>query len=136
MKTIKGELHVDISKTTSNHVSYIFSKEVILKSLLEKGIITDDAFSRYDQILYDRYHIDASLGVPRPIIKEITEIPAPATRSQDSPYLSLTSLAKEKDSSSSSYLIQCWLRKLGQSNFCVHGSCRTTLTSMTLGIVI
>lgn len=102
---------MDVSKTTSNHVSYIFSKEVILKSLLEKGIITDDAFSRYDQILYDRYHIDASLGVPRPIIKEISEIPAPATRSQDSPYLSLTSLSKEKDSSSSGYLIQCWLRE-------------------------
>ena len=69
MKSIKGDLLLDASKTTQNYVSYIYSKEVILKSLLEKGIIGDDAFSRYDQILYDRYHINASLGVPRPIVR-------------------------------------------------------------------
>lgn len=102
---------MDVNKTTQNHVSYIYSREVILKSLLEKGIITDEAFSRYDQILYDRYHIDASLGAPRPIIQEVPEITAPTVLSQDSTYLSLTALAKEKDSSSSGYLIQTWLRE-------------------------
>lgn len=91
---------MDSSKTTQNYVSYIYSKEVILKSLLEKGIITDDAFSRYDQILYDRYHIDASLGIPRPIIKEISKIDAPTACFQDGTYLSLTALAREKDASS------------------------------------
>lgn len=107
----KGGLHVDVNKTTQNHVSYIYSKEVILKSLLEKGIITDDDFSRYDQILYDRYHIDASLGVPRPKIKEVPEINGPTALLQDSTYLSLTALAKAKDSSSPGYLIQTWLRE-------------------------
>lgn len=97
MKSIKGDLLLDASKTTQNYVSYIYSKEVILKSLLEKGIIGDDAFSRYDQILYDRYHINASLGVPRPIVKEIPKMDAPTTRFQNNTYLSLTALAREKD---------------------------------------
>ena len=93
------------------------SKEVILKSLLEKGIITDDAFSRYDQILYDRYHIDASLGVPRPIIKDIPKIDAPTTCFQNGTYLSLTALAREKDASSPGYVIQSWLREIWTIEF-------------------
>lgn len=105
MKTIKGDLLLGASKTTQNYVSYIYSKEVILKSLLEKGIIGDDAFSRYDQILYDRYHIDASLGVPRPIVKEIPKMDA------------LTALAREKDASSPGYVIQSWLREIRTIEF-------------------
>lgn len=105
------------SKTTQNYVSYIYSKEVILKSLLEKGIIGDDAFSRYDQILYDRYHIDASLGVPRPIVKEIPKMDALTTRFQNDTYLSLTALAREKDASSPGYVIQSWLREIRTIEF-------------------
>lgn len=117
MKTIKGDLLLGASKTTQNYVSYIYSKEVILKSLLEKGIIGDDAFSRYDQILYDRYHIDASLGVPRPIVKEIPKMDAPTTRFQNDTYLSLTALAREKDASSPGYVIQSWLREIRTIEF-------------------
>lgn len=117
MKTIKGDLLLGASKKTQNYVSYIYSKEVILKSLLEKGIIGDDAFSRYDQILYDRYHIDASLGVPRPIVKEIPKMDAPTTRFQNDTYLSLTALAREKDASSPGYVIQSWLREIRTIEF-------------------
>lgn len=117
MKTIKGDLLLGASKTTQNYVSYIYSKEVILKSLLEKGIIGDDAFSRYDQILYDRYHIDASLGVPRPIVKEIPKMDALTTRFQNDTYLSLTALAREKDASSPGYVIQSWLREIRTIEF-------------------
>ncbi len=108
---------MDVNKKTQNHVSYIFSKEVILKSLLEKGIISSDAFARYDQILYDRYHIDASLGVPRPIAKEVPEIKASTTLSRDGIYLSLTALAKEKEESSPGYVIQSWLREIRTVQF-------------------
>ena len=117
MKTIKGDLLLGASKTTQNYVSYIYSKEVILKSLLEKGIIGDDAFSRYDQILYDRYHINASLGVPRPIVKEIPKMDTPTTRFQNDTYLSLTALAREKDASSPGYVIQSWLREIRTIEF-------------------
>ena len=42
-----------------NQVSYIFSKEVILKNLLQEGLISDLEYERYDQLLYDRYQMDA-----------------------------------------------------------------------------
>ena len=45
---------MDAGQTTQNHVSYIFSKEVILKGLLEQGTISESDFERYDQMLYDR----------------------------------------------------------------------------------
>lgn len=34
-----------------NQVSYIFSKEVILKNLLQEGLISDLEYERYDQLL-------------------------------------------------------------------------------------
>lgn len=54
---------MDAEQKTRNHVSYIFSKETILKKLLQDGIISDSEFKRYDQMLYDRYQMDASLVV-------------------------------------------------------------------------
>ena len=50
-----GAIIMDAEQTTQNHVSYIFSKEVILKGLLEQGTISESDFERYDQMLYDRY---------------------------------------------------------------------------------
>ncbi|WP_353889177.1 SHOCT domain-containing protein, partial [Bacteroides acidifaciens] len=40
-------------------VSNFFSKEVILKNLLQEGLISDLEYERYDQLLYDRYQMDA-----------------------------------------------------------------------------
>ena len=48
-----------------NQVSYIFSKEVILKNLLQEGLISDLEYERYDQLLYDRYQRAPATG-PRP----------------------------------------------------------------------
>ncbi len=59
---------MDVEKSTRKHVSYVFSREVILKDLLQQGIISQTEFERYDQLLYDRYHLDEGLVVPRPII--------------------------------------------------------------------
>ena len=67
---------MDAEKVTKNHVSYIYSKEIILKNLLQQGIISNQDFDRYDQMLYDRYHIDSSLGISRPIISsQSAELP-------------------------------------------------------------
>ena len=44
---------MDAEKVTKNHVSYIYSKEIILKNLLQQGIISNQDFDRYDQMLYD-----------------------------------------------------------------------------------
>lgn len=58
---------MDTEQKTRNHVSYVFSKEMILKKLLREGIISDSEFEWYDQMLYDRYQMDASTGCPRPV---------------------------------------------------------------------
>ena len=107
---------MDAGQTTQNHVSYIFSKEVILKGLLEQGTISESDFERYDQMLYDRYHISASLGIPRPIVGERPDessekqMPTVGTKPAKLDYISLTAIAKEVNETSPGYLIQSWLR--------------------------
>ena len=107
---------MDANQTTKNHVSYIFSKEVILKGLLEQGAISESDFERYDQLLYDRYHISAALGLPRPIASEgrYEETGENTLLISTKPvkwdYISLTSIAKEVNEASPGYLIQSWLR--------------------------
>ena len=107
---------MDANQTTKNHVSYIFSKEVILKGLLEQGAISESDFERYDQLPYDRYHISAALGLPRPIASERRDEEAGentlliSTKPVKWDYISLTSIAKEVNEASPGYLIQSWLR--------------------------
>ena len=60
-------------RRTKNQVSYIFSKEVILKDLLHQGVISDLEFARYDEKLYDRYQLDAETGIPCPASPSISE---------------------------------------------------------------
>ena len=61
-----GKPSMSNERRTKNQVSYIFSKEVILKDLLQQGAISDLEFARYDEMLYDRYQLDAKTGIPRP----------------------------------------------------------------------
>lgn len=65
-------------RRTKNQVSYIFSKEVILKDLLQQVVISDLEFARYDEMLYDRYQLDAETGIPRPASPSISEQPEQA----------------------------------------------------------
>lgn len=103
---------MDAEKMTKNHVSYIFSKEVILKGLLEQGVISDTDFDRYDQMLYDRYHIDVNLGLPRPVVKTQMQDTPKSSSAADSAssaagnYISLTSAAKEINPESPGYVVQ------------------------------
>ena len=101
---------MDKQTVTKNQTSYLFSKEVILKGLLESGVITDVDFQRYDLLLYDRYHIDGSLRIPRPIIQNPSTAPEIEIPGGRETYISLTLIAKEKDEKAHSYLIQSWLR--------------------------
>ena len=61
-----GKPSMNDERRTKNQVSYIFSKEVILKDLLHQGVISDLEFARYDEMLYDRYQLDAETGIPYP----------------------------------------------------------------------
>ena len=105
---------MDKQAVTKNQASYLFSKEVILKQLLESGIITDADFQRYDQMLYDRYHINGSLKILRPIAPKKPPMKYADTvndfKEGKETYVSLTLIAKEKDEKMHSYLIQSWLR--------------------------
>ena len=105
---------MDAVQKTQNHVSYIFSKEVILKNLKEQGVISDSDFERYNQMLYDRYHIDIDLGMPRPIAESRSD-PSPhdisvAEGERRRKYISLTVIAKEINEKSPGHVIQNWLR--------------------------
>lgn len=89
---------MDLSRVTQSHVSYVFSKNVILKGLLEQGTISRADFDRYDQMLYDRYHIDSSLQIPRPIVPDIaTDVEGAFQENSEHrvSYVSLTSIAKK-----------------------------------------
>ena len=57
---------MSVEEMVKNQVSYIFSKEVILKNLLQEGLISDLEYERYDQLLYDRYQMDAATEIPKP----------------------------------------------------------------------
>ena len=100
---------MDQEATTKNQVSYVFSREVILKELLENGIITEAEYQRYDQILYDRYHIDGQLKLARPVAKDVVPENSQTVVGK-AEYVSLTSIARERDSEAAGYLIQSWLR--------------------------
>ena len=100
---------MDAEKVTKNHVSYIYSKEIILKNLLQQGIISNQDFDRYDQMLYDRYHMDSSLGISRPIISS-QSAELPDADQSDFTYLSLTDEARSVNQDQPGSVIQSWLR--------------------------
>ena len=100
---------MDAEKVTKNHVSYIYSKEIILKNLLQQGIISNQDFERYDQMLYDRYHMDSSLGISRPIISS-QSAELPDADQSDLTSLSLTDEARSVNQDQPGYVIQSWLR--------------------------
>ena len=102
-------MDMDAEKMTKNHVSYIYSKEIILKNLLQQGIISNQDFDRYDQMLYDRYHMDSSLGISRPIISS-QSAELPDADQSDFTYLSLTDEARSVNQDQPGYVIQSWLR--------------------------
>ena len=102
-------MDMDAEKMTKNHVSYIYSKEIILKNLLQQGIISNQDFDRYDQMLYDRYHMDSSLGISRPIISS-QSAELPDADQSDFIYLSLTDEARSVNQDQPGYVIQSWLR--------------------------
>lgn len=93
---------------TKNQVSYIFSKEVILKGLLQQGIISDLEFARYDEMLYDRYQLDADSGIPRPLT--LINQPQSLPTSERTAYISLTAEAKKVLEDGPGYAVQSWLR--------------------------
>lgn len=100
---------MDAEKVTKNHVSYIYSKEIILKNLLQQGIISNQDFDRYDQMLYDRYHMDSCLGISRPIISS-QSAELPDADQSDLTSLSLTDEARSVNQDQPGYVIQSWLR--------------------------
>lgn len=94
---------------TKNHVSYLFSKEVILKDLLEKGVITQIDYDRYDQLLFDRYNISENMKVIRPVIGDQCQASNEFNENSEK-YVSLTTIARTKNADSPGYEIQSWLR--------------------------
>ena len=93
-----------------NQVSYIFSKEVILKNLLQEGLISDLEYERYDQLLYARYQMDAATGIPRPNSLAVLEEFELSHANVPVDYISLTAEAKKVFKNAPGYAVQSWLR--------------------------
>jgi len=93
-----------------NQVSYVFSKDVILKNLLQEGLISDLEFERYDQMLYDRYQMDATTGIPRPNSLVISDETEQLYAETPVDYISLTAEAKKVFDNAPGYAVQSWLR--------------------------
>lgn len=104
-----GKPSMSDERRTKNQVSYIFSKEVILKDLLQQGVISDLEFARYDEMLYDRYQLDAETGIPRPASPSISEQPEQPCTGKET-YMSLTAEAKKVFENAPGYAVQSWLR--------------------------
>ena len=112
---------MDVEKSTRNHVSYVFSKEVILKDLLQQGIISQEEFERYDQLLYDRYHLEENLSVPRPIVSASMPNAGIAGKLDSlAEYISLTEEARKINPEQPGYLVQSWLRVSSVFSFLSH----------------
>lgn len=101
---------MDTTQMARNQVSYIFSREVILKKLLQEGIISDSEFDLYNQLLYDRYQMDASTGIPRPGSLTIPEAQDQEFSDTSTEYISLTTEAKAVYEDNPGYAVQSWLR--------------------------
>ncbi len=93
-----------------NQVSYIFSKEVILKDLLQQGVISDLEFARYDEMLYDRYQLHAESGIPRPTSPSESHQMESVLAGKEAAYISLTAEAKKVYENAPGYAVQNWLR--------------------------
>ncbi len=102
---------MDEDQKARDHVSYVFSKEVILKNLLQEGLITDSEFERYDQLLYDRYQMSMDTGIPRPNRPIDSGEPEQSHTDTTTDYSSLTAEAKKVFENAPGYAVQSWLRR-------------------------
>lgn len=86
--------------------TYEISTEKILKRSVKKGFITQEEADDLSEKLFEQLDTDKIPGFrPSPLGEKM--------RAEDvrvNPYVSLTDLAREKGTSSPSYLIQSWLR--------------------------
>lgn len=86
--------------------TYRISQEKVLKSLVEKGIFTQEHADYMSDHLFQQLNL---LDVPGSHLSSIGEKMVDANLGH-SPYISLTDIAREKNGKSSGYLVQSWLR--------------------------
>ncbi len=86
--------------------TYRISQEKVLKRLVEKEIFTQEHADYMSDYLFEQLNL---LDVPGSHLSSIGEKMINANLGH-SPYVSLTDIAREKNSKSPGYLIQSWLR--------------------------
>lgn len=86
--------------------TYRISQEKVLKRLVEKGIFTQEHADYMSAYLFEQLNL---LDVPGSHLSSIGEKMIDSNWGH-SPYVSLTDIAREKNSKSPGYLIQSWLR--------------------------
>ncbi len=86
--------------------TYKISQEKVLKRLVEKGIFTQEHADYMSDQLFEQLNL---LDVPGSHLSSIGE-KMTNENCGHSPYVSLTDIAREKNSESPGYLVQSWLR--------------------------
>ena len=86
--------------------TYEISKEKVLKRLVKKGIMAQAEADRLSEKLLEQLDTDKIPGFRLSTLGEKMRTNGPCLN----PYVSITEIAKEKKTSSSSYLIQSWMR--------------------------
>lgn len=86
--------------------TYRISQEKVLKRLVEKGIFTQEHADYMSDYLFEQLNL---LDIPGSHLSSIGEKMINANCGH-SPYVSLTNIAREKNSRSPGYLVQSWLR--------------------------
>ena len=86
--------------------TYEISQEKVLKRLVAKGIFTQEHADYMSDYLFEQLNL---LDVPGSLLSSIGEKMINENCGH-SPYVSLTNIAREKNSESPGYLVQSWLR--------------------------
>ena len=97
--------------------TYCVSKEKILKRLVEKNIIPQDLADTLSDRMLEELNVNDIPGFRRSSVGETMIAKHIQIVSPEDTYISLTEIARQKNTDAPSYVIQSWLRNYGTIEF-------------------
>ena len=97
--------------------TYCISREKVLKRLVEKNIMPQDLADTLSERMLEQLNVNDIPGFRRLSVGEAMIAKHVQIVSPDNTYMSLTEIARQKDTEAPSYVIQSWLRNYGTIEF-------------------
>lgn len=97
--------------------TYCIGREKILKRLVEKNIMPQDLANTLSERMLEQLNVNEIPGFRRSSVGEVMIAERIRIVSPDNTYMSLTEIARQKDTETPSYVIQSWLRNYGTIEF-------------------